>query len=392
MYSGTGTSTGLTGITGNQFYLPNNLYALPPVGGTGNGNSLAFYAGGGVTGAGGSISLRPGDASGAYGAGAIWFNYASATEANDAGYIGDGTTKSYYFTRSMPHTAGNYVELCEIWDNWPGRIEMTIMTYQHAVEGGSIKQYNFSPQSYYFSSGLIQPFAHDGANGWELEKFVNSVTRSRLRIRRTVTVNSSVVIAVYVHIKFIGYNNQAQFYSGTGTSALGNAFFDATLYSPTVVSPGLPVASNGAGRDLTVTAGSSAGTGAGGNLYLRGTNASTTGAGGSIILQPGAQATSGGNGTINFNDTAGAAVAKISTDSNYLTITPQSGKSFRIFNSTNSEVLTISGGVPAANFGMAFGNQAAANVGSIYKSGYAQMLVINPKLQWPNDSPSSASV
>jgi hypothetical protein len=74
LYSGTGTSTGLTGLSGIQSYVPNSLTALPPVGGTGAGNSISITAGSGVTsGAGGSIILQPGAQATSGGDGSIRF-------------------------------------------------------------------------------------------------------------------------------------------------------------------------------------------------------------------------------------------------------------------------------------------------------------------------------
>ncbi len=297
--SSTGTSGLSSYVTKSYNYSNPNIYAPPPAGYTGAGVNLTLSASSGVTsGAGGSIVLTPGNPAGTNSAGSIVFNTPSQSAGAQASSISYGVIKDYYFTRTMPITAGDYVEIGEMQDSWPTRVELTIMTYQHAAEGGSIKKYDFSPSQLYASSGLIQPIAANGANGWELEKYVPSITVVRLRIRRTVTIASSPACDVWIHLRIFGINNGFLSYSGTGTSSVGNTWLNSALASQNGINPGSPVGNNGAGRDFTVSAGSAAGTGAGGNLYLRATNGSTTGAGGSIILQTGAQATSGGDGQI----------------------------------------------------------------------------------------------
>jgi hypothetical protein len=279
--SGTGTSP--YGSLSQGFHIAPSNYALPVPGGSGAGNGIAFYAGAGETaGAGGGITLQPGNSAGVAAPGFINLNLPQPADGSQASCVTLGLYKTHYLTRTVPITAGDYVEICEIPDNWVGRIKISIMTYQHAAEGGSFKSYDFSPTGLYNASGIIQPIAHNGANGWELEKYVPSVTIARLRIRRTVTISASPACDAWIVIERLDYNNSLLKYSGTGTSAVANTLLSSSLVAQTLIQPGPPVANNGAGKDITV----------------RGGNAAGTGAGGSILLQAGAFSTSGSNGKV----------------------------------------------------------------------------------------------
>jgi hypothetical protein len=114
------------------------------------------------------------------------------------------------------------------------------------------------------------------------------------------------------------------------------------------------------------------------------------GAGGSVILQPGAQATSGGNGTITFNSSAGTAISKFSTDSSTLTITTQSGAAFALKNSSGTTVLSVSSSYLALGADLDCSGVQLRNCGGLFQSGYAQFSIINPKIQFPSNTPTSA--
>lgn len=130
--------------------------------------------------------------------------------------------------------------------------------------------------------------------------------------------------------------------------------------------------------------------GAGDDVQIKGGNGNTSGAGGSIILQPGLQASTGGNGTVTINDGGGATLLKITTDTATANFVIQSGKTFSLTNSTGTTLLSASSSFLNLGADLNFNGRAAMNISSAYQSGYAAWTVINPKLQWPNNTPTSA--
>jgi len=108
----------------------------------------------------------------------------SGFSTNSGEPLADGTTPNlfstggYYeasFFRYIPVTAGQYVEIFEIQDNYIDRLEMSIWSYQHAVES-IFKAYDVSLVANYSNNGIFQPFKHVGANSWEVEKVFMSPT------------------------------------------------------------------------------------------------------------------------------------------------------------------------------------------------------------------------
>jgi hypothetical protein len=144
------------------------------------------------------------------------------------------------------------------------------------------------------------------------------------------------------------------------------------------------------GSAFTIQPSTRASTGAGANVTIAAGAGVTTGAGGSVILQPGAQATSGGNGTITFNSSAGTAISKFSTDSSTLTITTQSGAAFALKNSTGTTVLSVSSSFLALGADLDCSGVQLRNCGGLFQSGYAQFSIINPKIQFPSNTPTAA--
>lgn len=303
----------------------------------------------------------------------------AGTLYTDKWYQGSLYTFGRIFTVSnnLPSTVGNYIELfeCARARNSP------IQIFINANNANQGKFYNIVFDSTYNggSGGIVIPNyvgGNSSSDDFELEIAHVDSNYSRFRLKRTAGTNNRAFQAfINIQVGNTGADS-VQLKTGIGTSTLGSTEYGNNTYLTGAIAAFNASTYSGAGR----------------SLYLYGANGQTSGAGGSVILQPGAQASTGGDGTITFNSSSGSAISKFSTNSSALTINTQSGASFALKNSTGTTVLSVSNAYLTLGADLDCSGVSLRNVGAAFQSGYAQWIIVNPKIQFPNSysSPTAA--
>lgn len=227
----------------------------------------------------GGTAVATVDASGNFSAN----NYSSTTASSTT--LLQTYSKEYSFYRAAPTVVGNYVEICD-YNEVTGFMEITVASESGGGIGHTIKRYHLAAVFAQTRNVIISPICIDRQSGYtstfdfELESASISSYTNRLRIRRTAGTSArNLVVTIKLYSP---YSHTLTSQTGTGTSSIGNSFWNSLI--GTYLAPPPVVGGSGAGNNLTLYGGSG----------------ETSGAGGSIILQPGAQASTGGNGSIRF--------------------------------------------------------------------------------------------
>jgi hypothetical protein len=221
-----------------------------------------------------------------------------------------------HFSRSVPSTVGNYVELFRT--ARAGGLPITLrVSFGRAGYRTVQKVYRLNNSLYDADKVIIPEYSTTGTeyqsgapdDDFELEVATYDTYNQSFRLRRTVSSGVAVTadIGLFAYKSYMSSSGGITKISGTGTSSISLTNWHATPFRTQTITGPVPAANNGAGTNLSIAASSGAGTGAGGSLFLYGGSGATTGAGGSIILQPGLQATSGGNGIVVVRQPSGTA-------------------------------------------------------------------------------------
>jgi hypothetical protein len=193
--------------------------------------------------------------------------------------------KEYTFFRNTPTTVGNYIEVCD-YNEVTGFMEVTVASESAGGIGHSIKRYYLAAAFAQLRNVIICPTFMERQSGYtssfdfELESASISAYTNRLRIRRTAgTAARYVTVTVKVYSP---YAHSLTEQTGTGTSSIGNSFWNRLTGTYLSVPP--VVGGSGAGNHLYLYSGSGETAGAGGSVYAIAGDAAGTNSGGSVYL------------------------------------------------------------------------------------------------------------
>jgi hypothetical protein len=193
--------------------------------------------------------------------------------------------KEHTFYRSVPTTVGNYVELCD-YNEVTGFIEITAASESGNGIGHTIKRYYLAAVFNQTRNCILCPIAMDRQSGYtstfdfEIESVNITSYTNRLRIRRTAGTSArGMTVTVKLYSPY-GHSLTEQ--NGTGTSTIGNGFWNSLV--STVLYPPPVVGGSGSGSNLNLYAGAGEGAGGGGSIILNAGDPAGTASGGSIYL------------------------------------------------------------------------------------------------------------